>query len=68
MAHIVTESNPDFVRMSFSSQQQSCWVFQDAFINVVRIEVLAISRHTREDGYPGPKEQFEKTVFPLPRE
>jgi hypothetical protein len=33
MARIVTESYPDFVRMSFSSQQQSCWVFQDAFIN-----------------------------------
>lgn len=30
------ESNPDFVRMSFSSQQQSCWVFQDAFINVTQ--------------------------------
>ncbi len=27
------EANPDYVRMSFSSQQQSCWVFQDAFIN-----------------------------------
>jgi len=23
---------PDFVRMSFSFQQQSCWVFQDDFI------------------------------------
>jgi len=33
MARIVTDSYPDFVRMSFSSQQQSCWVFQDAFIN-----------------------------------
>jgi len=34
MARIVTQSYPDFVRMSFSSQQQSCWVFQDAFIKI----------------------------------
>jgi len=34
MARIVTDSYPDFVRMSFSSQQQSCWVFQDDFINL----------------------------------
>jgi hypothetical protein len=34
MAHIVTDSYPDFVRMSFSSQQQSCWVFQDDFIKL----------------------------------
>ncbi len=26
------KANPDYVRMSFSSQQQSCWVFQDALI------------------------------------
>jgi virginiamycin A acetyltransferase len=48
MARIVSENHPDFVRISFSSQQQSCRVFKDVFYKFLKSKPLPFTRDNED--------------------